>query len=914
MILRESTHLAVIDRLASGLERQYRIERELGAGGMAIVFLAKDIRHDRRVALKLLRPELAAILGGERFLAEIRTTANLQHPHILPLHDSGEVDGLVYYVMPFVDGESLRDRLNRERQLPVEEAIRITREVASALDYAHRRGVVHRDIKPENILLHDGQALVADFGIALAASKTEGSTRITETGMSLGTPQYMAPEQAMGDRDVTPKADVYALGCVLYEMLVGEPPFAGPTPQAIVARMLTEQPRGLTVQRQTIPPHIEAATLKALQRLPADRFASAAQFADALGNASFIAPGLTTVAPSERKRTSWRGMAALVAAAVVMTAAATSLAWRVLAPQPATRPVVRFTVPMPPGQGLPTVTRAILAVSPDGDEFTFATPTRLLRRSLRTQSIEAIAGTETQGASASNPVYSPDGKSIAFWSMGAIKRVPAEGGVATPIAQSVQALGMDWGDKWIIFASDNDILRVSPDGGTPEVIVDLPTGSTPLGPQLLPGGQDVLFTLAEGASADRWERAQVFVQNIETKKRTLIIDGGADARYVPTGHLVFARGGRLFGVRFDLGSHKVTGTPVPVVDGVRRGLVGANGTAHYAFSKAGLLVYVAGPADDATTGSDLVLTNRNGATESLGLSSAPYQYPRVSPDGSQVAVGTESGGESIVWIYDLNRSTALRRLTLGGKDRYPIWSGDGRWVVFQSTRDGDAGIFRQRADGSGSAERLTRADSGTVHIPESWSPTHDVLLYGITRNDTTSLWQYSVATKASEPFGDVRSVSNQTAATFSPDGKWVAYATSDRTATTENYVFVQPFPATGTRYQISQSGENGHHPMWSRDQKELFYVPLVGQFVVRSMKTQPNITFGNPVPVARTFPVAAPVTPRTFDITADGRVIGVAIRGATTAQNSSAAFQLTTAEVTVVLNWFEELKAKVRPK
>src|SRR5687767_11365065 len=258
---------------------------------MALVYLARDLRHDRPVALKLLRPELSAILGGERFLTEIRTTANLQHPHILPLHDSGEVDGLVYYVMPFVEGESLRDRLNREKQLPVEDAVRIAREVANALDYAHRRGVVHRDIKPENILLHDGQALVADFGIALAVSRSDGGTRMTETGMSLGTPHYMAPEQAMGEREISPRADVYALGCVLYECLAGEPPFTGPTAQAIIARVMTEQPRGLQLQRRTIPAHVEAAVGTALEKLPADRFASAAAFSEALGNPSYALSG-----------------------------------------------------------------------------------------------------------------------------------------------------------------------------------------------------------------------------------------------------------------------------------------------------------------------------------------------------------------------------------------------------------------------------------------------------------------------------------------------------------------------------------------------------------------------------------------------------------------------------------------------
>jgi eukaryotic-like serine/threonine-protein kinase len=245
-------------RLTSLLAGRYRIVRELGAGGMATVYLADDLRHDRRVALKVLRPELAAVIGAQRFLAEIKTTANLQHAHILSLFDSGEADGTVFYVMPFVDGESLRDRLNRERQLPVADAIRIAREVADALAYAHGHGVIHRDIKPENILLQNGHALVADFGIALAASKTGGS-RLTETGMSLGTPHYMSPEQAMGERALDTRTDIYALGCVLYEMLVGEPPFTGPTAQAIVARVMTEDPRSITAQRKTVPTHVSAA-------------------------------------------------------------------------------------------------------------------------------------------------------------------------------------------------------------------------------------------------------------------------------------------------------------------------------------------------------------------------------------------------------------------------------------------------------------------------------------------------------------------------------------------------------------------------------------------------------------------------------------------------------------------------------
>ena len=231
----------LLTRLQSALADRYRLDREIGAGGMATVYLAQDIRHDRKVALKVLRPELAAVIGAERFLAEIKLTANLQHPHILPLFDSGEADSYLFYVMPFIEGETLRDRLNREKQLPVGEAVQLAGEIASALDYAHRHGVVHRDIKPENILLHDGQALVADFGIALAASKASGS-RMTETGMSLGTPHYMSPEQAMGEREITARSDVYALGAILYEMLTGEPPFTGNTAQAVVAQSAHREP------------------------------------------------------------------------------------------------------------------------------------------------------------------------------------------------------------------------------------------------------------------------------------------------------------------------------------------------------------------------------------------------------------------------------------------------------------------------------------------------------------------------------------------------------------------------------------------------------------------------------------------------------------------------------------------------
>jgi eukaryotic-like serine/threonine-protein kinase len=304
---------------------RYRIERQLGQGGMATVYLAHDVKHDRRVALKVLKPELAAVVGAERFLAEIRTTANLQHPHVLALFDSGQIAGTVFYVMPFVDGESLRDRLAREKHLPIDDAVRIAREVGDALHYAHQHGVIHRDIKPENILLQGGHALVADFGIALAAANT-GGTRMTETGMSLGTPRYMSPEQAMGERSLDARTDIYALGCVLYEMLTGDAPFLGSTAQAIIAKVLTDKPAPIIAQRARVPEHVEDAVLTALEKLPADRFATAALFTDALtGAGSQTAPRLRarTAARARSWIRDWRSWAALGVAATAIVVAGT---------------------------------------------------------------------------------------------------------------------------------------------------------------------------------------------------------------------------------------------------------------------------------------------------------------------------------------------------------------------------------------------------------------------------------------------------------------------------------------------------------------------------------------------------------------------------------------------------------------
>ncbi len=305
-------------KLTTALADRYRIEHELGEGGMATVYLAEDLKHKRKVAVKVLRPELAAVLGAERFIQEIKTTANLQHPHILPLHDSGDADGFLYYVMPFIDGETLRDKLNREKQLGIEEAVKITSEVADALDYAHRHNVIHRDIKPENILLHDGRPMVADFGIALAVSAAAGK-RMTETGLSLGTPHYMSPEQATAEKDITNRSDIYSLGSMLYEMLTGDPPHTGSTAQGIIMKIVADDARPVTEVRNAVPPHVAAATAKALEKLAADRFTSAHDFALALADPGFRHGELPGAVVGVR-RSPWNRLSMTTAITTVMLA------------------------------------------------------------------------------------------------------------------------------------------------------------------------------------------------------------------------------------------------------------------------------------------------------------------------------------------------------------------------------------------------------------------------------------------------------------------------------------------------------------------------------------------------------------------------------------------------------------------
>ncbi|MCH8811217.1 MAG: serine/threonine-protein kinase, partial [Gemmatimonadetes bacterium] len=495
-----------VERLNAALEGRYAIERELGEGGMATVYLADDLKHERKVALKVLKPELAAIVGAERFLAEITTTANLTHPHILPLHDSGEADSFLFYVMPYVEGETLRDRIDREKQLPVDEAVALASKVAGALQHAHEHGVIHRDIKPANILLQDGEPVVSDFGIALAVGAA-GSNRLTETGLSLGTPYYMSPEQATGDQTVGAATDIYALGAVLYEMLIGDPPYMGSTAQAILGRIIAGKVASATEERASVPANVDAAIRKALEKLPADRFTSAQDFARALADPAFR-HGVEVEAGSGAGRGLWNPLSvALGALAVVF---GLGFGWSTLRPAaPAPLPVSRQVISAAPGLPVvPSIIYTDVAISPDGQNIVYQSsfnPGQLAIRAL--DELESV--TLRGPGDAYGPFLSPDGEWVAFQAGvgGSLQRVSILGGPPVTITPLPSFLfGASWGADDVIVFGLNDLegLRQVPAaGGEPRSLTVTDGTTSHLFPDVLPNGAGVLFVVSNlGTTTD----------------------------------------------------------------------------------------------------------------------------------------------------------------------------------------------------------------------------------------------------------------------------------------------------------------------------------------------------------------------------------------------------------------------------
>jgi serine/threonine-protein kinase len=851
------------DRLAAAVADRYVIERELGAGGMATVYLAHDVRHDRKVALKVLRPELASILGGERFLSEIKTTANLQHPHILSLFDSGEADGLVYYVMPYVEGESLRDRLTREKQLPVDDAVGIAREVADALSYAHQHGVVHRDIKPENILLHGGHAMVADFGIALAASRSEGSTRMTETGMSLGTPHYMSPEQAMGEREITPKADIYALGCVLYEMLTAEPPFTGATAQAIIARVMTEEPRSLTLQRKTIPPHVEAAVECALQKLPADRFASAAAFAEALSGHGPALPATRAAAAAlSGGSRMWRRRFMLATAVALAALAVAAWGWARVR-SAAQRPVERQFISLADSVTL-TTTAPTLALSPDGSSLVFKDNRQngllWIKRRAELSPIP-ISGTER----ATNPVFSPDGAWIAFVADGQLKKVRAGGGAPVTIADSV-ATGGFGGAAWLddgtlvyVLPSLIELRRVSAAGGRSTVALYDSTFGGGIGmPVAIPGSRGVLFQYCSSGCVTM----SLHVLDLRTGRQKSLLSDVAEGWYLPSGRLLYVRrDGIALEARFDLKRLEVVGEAVPVLEDVQ---VSA-GFAQLTWSPSGTLVYLRGSG--STAENSIVRVSRDGAVVPVDSAwHGPFASLALAADGRRVAVSSGAAtGALNIWVKQLDRGP-FTRLTFGGRDRRPAWSPDGKLVAFVRDTAGNSIVLAHPADGSGPDRRLVRLDRRIQEI--EWSRDGKWLVLRTDNGQAGAGDIVGVRTSGdTTPVPLVASPYTELQPALSRDGRWLAY-TSNESGTNE--VYVRPFPSTGgARWQVSNGG--GDEPRWSADGREVFFLDPRGRLIAADVRPGPAFAVAGQRPLFSAVDFFREGFHQSYDISADGR-------------------------------------------
>jgi serine/threonine-protein kinase len=893
------------------------VENLLGAGGMGEVYRARDTRLGRAVAIKVLPEEFASDPERvARLEREARVLAALNHSNIATLHGLEESERRHFLVMELVEGETLEERLKRGA-IPVEEALRIGLQITDALEAAHEKGIVHRDLKPANVkITPDDKVKVLDFGLAKAMDSAPAvaknlsnsptlSLAATQAGVILGTAAYMSPEQAKG-MEADARSDVFSFGCLFYEMLTGRQAFQGESVSEILAAVLIREP-DLNGLPTNLNPRIAELLRRCLEKNPKRRWQAVGDLRAELELVVAAPRVALSSAASWQKPPLWKRALPIVITTVVFSAIAGTAVWmlRPAAPPPI---VARFSIVLPEGLTPRAQQRHHLAVSPDGSRIVYVGATQLYMRLLSDSKERLLAGA---GASVSFPCFSPNGEWVGFYSGqdGTLKKIAITGGAAVTIARiSDVPFGIHWSDDWIVYGhSAKGIMRVSANGGEPEVLIPFAPGEGVAAyPQLLDHGRAVLFTVASTptTSLSRWDQAMIVVQSLASNERTILVRGGSDARYVSTGHIVYALGPDVLAIPFDLKSLEVKGSSKPVLEGVMKSPPNQTGVAHFAFSDTGTLIYYPAGAD-ADGPRTLALANREGKMDPLPLNPGGYETPRFSPDGKQIAYGV-IGDQGAVSIYALSDSSSPRRLALAGSASYPIWSRDGRYLYFRMLLEGKTGVFRQFADGTGGLERLSTADpSDYRHIPLAFDASGRILFEH--RNAVgadSDMWIFS-------PDGDrkpsalFQELQFQSHPSFSPNGRWMAYMSNEQGPTSTPQIYIRPYPITDAKYPITTEG--GGSPLWSPDGKELIYYWSSKLYSV-GIQTEPGVSSRTPAPLKVDVPLQSVGAPRNWDLSPDGKRF-IVVMPAPSAGEKRADWK-----INVVLNWTRELQQRVPVK
>ncbi len=869
----------------------YNILAKLGEGGMGVVYKAEDTRLERVVALKFLSSH--AIAGEEekkRFKREAKAAAALNHPNICHIYAIDEADDRLFIAMEFIEGKSLAEMVgaNGGSPLQIPDAINYATQIAAGLQAAHEKGITHRDIKSANVMVTDkGVVKIMDFGLA----KLGNRSMMTKEGTTLGTAAYMSPEQARGEI-VDQRSDIWSLGVVLYEMISGRLPFRGEYEQAMIYSILHEEPEPLTALRSNVPIALDGIIAKALAKDAATRYQHVDELpADlkALDTASLTRSRISAASkPFEGLKPS-KGYSARFWITAGLLIAATAIAlWGWLRPTPSVpKAVMRFAIEPPAEQYFPFTLVPAATISPDGQTLAYISVANDSVFNFHVRNLDSfeetlISRSTTELAAA--PFFSPAGKWIGFFGgYGKLKRVGADGGSMQTIADAESVTGADWGeDNTIVYAPsfNSGLFRVSAEGGESEQITQLGGNESSHGwPQFLPGNEFVLFTIEiDGKSFDE---AIIAVQSLRTGKRKVVLEGGTFGRYLPTGHLVYARSDALWAVGFDIERLQVTGSPKQVLTNVA--FNAGRGASHYAFSDNGTLLYLAG--GDVTPRYKLCLVDRRGKSQLITPTQAYYYALDLSPDGDRIAVRIQSANDDI-WLIEKERGTSTR-LTFKAENGDPVWMPDSNMLIISSDRDGARNLYVMHADGSGAIERLTTSDM--TQGATSVSPDGRLLAYDQLSPETGSdIWLLALDDGAEpKPFRVTRFYEGD--GSFSPDGRWLAYNSNE---SGQSEVYVQRVDGTGRKLRVSTGG--GALPKWSPDGSKLFY-GWGKKLMAVDIRAESEVKVGQPRLLFE-LPFGD------YDPTPGGQHFVMILEGETPKLN----------RMHVVVNWFEELQQKMR--